>query len=278
MTWHIPEQTLRVYLTGPMKDTDAWSVEAHLVACQACRRSLAAVTAEDAERRTKLDQAWTALADRLPQQGRIRQASRSRRARMFVVGGPAARWAWLAACAVVLVFAVAMGASEVTSVPWLGIVAPAIPLLGVAASYGSGLDDAYEVIAATPAGGLRLLLVRSAVVLAVTTPIALAGGALIGYGSPTPWLLASLALTLATLALGSAIGIERAAAVVGTAWVVAVGSAVVDPAAGPPVVLTPDAAPVLVAAIAVGITVIAARRGEFNHILANRRIRVEASK
>jgi hypothetical protein len=170
-----------------------------------------------------------------------------------------------------------MGASNVTSVPWLGVVAPLVPLLGVAASYGSGLDDAYEVIASTPAGGLRLLLVRSAAVLAVTTPIALAAGGIGGYGSPAPWLLASLTLTLAALALGSAVGVERAAAVVGTAWVVAVGGAVVNPPAPPPALLTLDAAPVLVTAIAFAVTVIAVRRGEFNHILVHRRTRVEAT-
>ena len=277
MTWHIPEPTLRAYVTGHVQDADAWSVEAHLTSCETCRLSLATVAAEDAERSAAIDQAWTALAGRLSYQGRMRPATRIRATRMLVVGGRAARWAWLAACALVLVFAAAMGASNATSVPWLGIIAPLVPLLGVAASYGSGLDHAYEVIATTPAGGLRLLLVRSAAVLAVTTPLALAAGGVGGYGSPAPWLLASLTLTLAALALGSAIGVERAAAVVGTAWVVAVGGAVVNPSAPPPALLTLDAAPVLVTAIALAVAVIAVRRGEFNHILVHRRTRVEAT-
>lgn len=271
LTWHVPEPTLRAYLAGRTQDADAWSVEAHLTSCETCRQALATISAADPERTTALDHGWTALADALPPQGRARPGSRWREARILVVGGPAARWAWLAACLLVLIFAATAGAAGTAQVPWLGIIAPVIPLLGVAASYGSGLDDAYEVIAATPAGGLRLLLVRTAVVLAVTTPVALVAGAVTGYGSPAPWLLASLALTLLTLALGSAVGVERAAVVVGAGWAIAVSTAIADPVQRVPAVLTPDAVPVLLAVIVAGVTVITARRAAFNHLPTHQR-------
>lgn len=276
LTWHIPESALRAYVRGGVGDVDAWSVESHLSACERCRIALADVSAADPDHAAAINGTWAVLAAELPEQGRPRPATRLRAARVLVAGGPAARWAWLAACGMVLVFAAVLSVTSATHVPWLGIVAPLVPLLGVAASFGSGLDDAYEVIASTPAGGLRLLLVRSAAVLAVTTPIALVAGAVTGYGSPAPWLLASLALTLATLALGSAVGVERAAAVVGIAWVVAVGGAVANPTAPLPVLLTLDAAPVLLAAIALGGVVIAARRAEFNHVPIRHRTRIEA--
>lgn len=277
MTWHIPDKTLRAYVTDRVEEADAWSVEAHLISCEPCRGAVAAHAAEDADRAAGLDRTWTALAPQLGSQGSMRGGSRWREVRMLVAGGPAARWAWLAACALVVVFAAAVGAMGMSDVPWLGVAAPVVPLLGVAASYGSGLDDAYEVIATTPAGGLRLLLIRSAVVLAVTTPVALAGGVVSGYGSPAPWLLACLALTLLTLALGSAVGVERAAVVVGLGWIVVVSATSLTPDEPVPVVLTPDAGPALLAVIVATAAVLTVRRGAFNHLPVHHRIRIEAS-
>lgn len=277
LTWHIPEPTLHAYVAGRVQEPDAWSVEAHLTSCETCRQQLAAVAAADPERAAALEQGWTALAGALPRQGEIRPGSRWREVRVLVAAGPAARWAWLAACVLVLIFAAMAGESGLSQLPWLGIVAPVVPLLGVAASYGSGLDDAYEVIAATPAGGLRLLLVRTAAVVAVTTPVALVAGAITGYGSPAPWLLASLALTLLTLALGSAIGVERAAALVGAGWAVAVSMTVLDSGRRLPIVLTPDAVPVLLAAAAAAAAVIVVRRSAYNNMPMHHRTRIEAS-
>lgn len=277
LSWHVPEPTLQAYLAGRVQDADAWSVEAHLTSCETCRRDLAAISEADPERSVTIERIWTALADALPAQGKVGRGSRWGGVRVLVAAGPAARWAWLAACVLVLVFAAAAGDSGISEVPWLAIMAPVVPLLGVAASYGSGLDDAYEVIAATPAGGLRLLLVRTSVVLAVTTPVALVAGAIAGYGSPAPWLLASLALTLVTLALGSVVGVERAAAVVGAGWVIAVSMTALDPGQRLPAVLTPEAVPVLLAAAATAAVVIVVRRSAYNHLPSHHRTRIEAS-
>lgn len=151
MTWHISDETLDAYLSGRIADADAWSVEAHLTACEACRDALAATyPAATPDRAAVLDETWTSIASRLPHQPhrtRVHAGNRWREVRVLVAASPAARWAWLTACALVLAFAAALGASGPTSTPWLGIVAPVVPLLGVAASYSTGLDDAYEVIA-----------------------------------------------------------------------------------------------------------------------------------
>ncbi|MFW5899178.1 MAG: zf-HC2 domain-containing protein [Jiangellaceae bacterium] len=279
MTWHVPDAMLHEYLAGRIADADAWSVEAHLTECERCRDALAAAHPTTVpDRAAVLDETWAAIAAELPEQpSRIARGTRWREIRVLLAAGPAARWAWLAACVLVLAFAAALGTSGPTGTPWLGIVAPVVPLLGVAASYSTGLDDAYEVIASTPGGGLRLLLLRSAVVLAVTTPVALVGGALTGYGSPVPWLLASLALTLLTLAVGSLIGVERAAAAVGFAWLVAVGSTVVEPSGSVPVLLTHDAVPALTAATVVAAVVIAIRRDAFHELPAHHRMQDEVS-
>lgn len=279
MTWHVPDEMLHEYLTGRVAGADAWSVEAHLTECERCRDALAVAHPTTVpDRAAALDETWAAIAAELPKQpAPVARGTRRREVRVLLAAGPAARWAWLAACALVLAFAAALGAAGATSTPWLGIVAPVVPLLGVAASYSTGLDDAYEVIASTPGGGLRLLLLRSAVVLAVTTPVALVGNALTGYGSPVPWLLASLTLTLLTLAVGSLIGIERAAAAVGFAWLVAVGSTLVEPSGAVPALLTHDAVPAMLAAAATAAVVIMIRHDAFHELPARQRMRNEVS-
>lgn len=274
MTWHLPAVTLRSYAAGSVTDTAAWSVEAHLTGCERCRRLLAAVSTADDSGRRRLAHGWAALAAALPPPGRVPAGTRWRQARLLLAGGPAARWAWLLACTIVLVLVAGLGAVGTSRTPWLGAIAPLVPVLGVAASYGSRLDAPYEIIAATPGGGLRLLLVRTVSVLLATTPIALVAGYVGGYGSPAPWLLASLALTLATLALGTVLGIEWAAAVLALGWVVAASSAFLDPLWRDPVVLTNAAMPWMLAIAAIAAAVIVVRRESFNHVPVHSRIEV----
>lgn len=259
MTWHLSADSLRTYLAGTVTDVDAWSAESHLTECERCRVLLAEASSADEEQRERLDGRWAALQAELAPQGDVRAGSRWREAWLLVASGPSARWAWLAASAVVLVLAAALGMAGPD--PLLGVVAPLVPVLGVAASYGSRLDGPSEIIASTPSGGLRLVLIRSAAVLAVTTPLALVAGAVTGYGSPGPWLAACLALTLATLALGTAVGIERAAAVLAVTWTVAVGGSYLD--ATWPALLTADAVPWLLAVAAAAAVVVTVRRESF---------------
>src|SRR5690606_33577140 len=242
-----------------------WSVEAHLPECERCRTLLSGLYTADHQRRRRLDHGWAALSAALPPRGRARAGTRWRAARMLLASGPAARSAWLVACAIVLVLAAALGVVGAGGA-WLGAIAPLVPVLGVAASYGSRLDPAYEVIATTPAGGLRLVLVRTAVVLAATIPVALVAGYVSGYGSPAAWLLACLALTLAALALGTVLGIERAAVLLAVGWVAAVGGALAGPCWRQPVVLTAEAMPWLLAVAAAAAAVIAIRREAFNQL------------
>ncbi|WP_430478257.1 zf-HC2 domain-containing protein [Streptomyces sp. P11-1] len=149
----------------------------------------------------------------------------SRAARVLWAAGPALRGAWAVALGVVVLGALGLsyGAGLGASVrPLLLVTAPVLPLAGVALSYGRHADPLYEVVASTPSGGLRLLLVRAAAVLGVSVPaLTLAGAALppaAGGPGAAAWLLPGLALTLAALALGSFVGSRRGAAAVGGAW------------------------------------------------------------
>ncbi|HET6918400.1 MAG TPA: hypothetical protein VFI46_02925 [Jiangellaceae bacterium] len=266
MTWHISDQLVRRYVSGRLGDADAWSVEAHLVACADCQAAVAGAVS-GTETAGVVEHAWSSTVDQLGSQGRVRTGTAGRRLLVLVASGPAARLAWLVS--IVLVLAVAalidgMGMRLSQPVPLLAVVAPLLPVLGVALSYGSGLDHAREIIASTPDGGLRLLLVRTAAVLAVTTPVAFAAGLFAGsLASETSvtWLLPGLVLTLLTLALGSVMGLVRAAAAVGGGWLVAVIGPLLTRDAPP--VLTPDARPILLLLGVTAVAVVVVRRQSF---------------
>ncbi|MEO5722978.1 MAG: zf-HC2 domain-containing protein, partial [Ilumatobacteraceae bacterium] len=109
--------------------------------------------------------------------------------------------------------------------PWLLLVlAPLLPVAGVATAFGPALDPTYEIGVAAPLSGLRLTLLRTLAVIATTMPL-LAVAALVGPGGGWAmfgWVLPSFALVAITLALSTAISPEHAGVVVGVGWFVAV--------------------------------------------------------
>lgn len=206
----------------------------------------------------------------------------TRAGRLLWAAGPALRGSWLVALVLVAVGAVALaygaGAGEAVR-PLLLVVAPVLPLAGVGLSYGRHADPMYEITAATPSGGLRLLLTRTAAVLVLSIPaLTLAGAALpasAGRPGAAAWLLPGLAMTLAALALGSYVGCRTGATSIAVAWAAAVVLPVF--AASPPAALAAAtgaaryfAGPTAQAAWAAGALVcavlLAVRRRSFDHL------------
>ncbi|WP_240799947.1 hypothetical protein, partial [Streptomyces sp. A1277] len=149
--------------------------------------------------------------------------------RVLWAAGPALRGAWTGALLLVACAAVALaygGGLGEAARPLLLVVAPVLPLAGVGLSYGRSADPMHEIIAASPGGGLRLLLIRTAAVLGATVPaLALAWAVLpasAGGPGPLAWLLPGLALTLAALGLGSYVGCRAGAWTVAAGWMTAV--------------------------------------------------------
>lgn len=98
----------------------------------------------------------------------------------------------------------------------LVLLSPVLPVALVAVVYA--VADRGPVSDTTPRGGLELVLTRTAAVLALTVPLV----ALIRsfHGVPAAaWLLPGLCLCVGSLALGSWVGVERAAIAVTTGWV-----------------------------------------------------------
>ncbi|WP_328871420.1 zf-HC2 domain-containing protein [Streptomyces sp. NBC_00287] len=233
--WHAPDALIAHYTDGSLPDSDAWSLEKHLESCTACAGRVSEAVRATAAGAVLFDVREAVLgaapAPHTP-------PAPAARIRFLWAAGPAVRGAWLPAALLVALGAVvlAYGADFTGARPLLLALAPVVPVAGVALSYGAHADPLHELIAATPSAGLRLVLTRTAVVLAVSLPLlTLAGLVLPSYGGPgaAAWLLPGLALTLAALALGGWLGLRAATAVTGGGWLCAVLA---------PALATPDGA------------------------------------
>jgi hypothetical protein len=137
---------------------------------------------------------------------------------------PSLTSAWLLSVAAALVFALAAAQSNPRGVLFFLVVAPVLPVLGVAAAYGHTGDPTYDVAMAAPYSSIRLLLLRASVVLATTLMLVGLAALLLpaAPGLATAWLLPALALTVATLTLSARIPAAAAAGAVVAVWLGAV--------------------------------------------------------
>ncbi|MEU9626357.1 zf-HC2 domain-containing protein [Streptomyces luteogriseus] len=224
MSWHVPEEDLRAYVRGELAAPALWSADAHLTSCARCRGALA-----EAGDPAVLDAGWERLDAELdaPRAGllerllvRIGVAGHTAR---LLAATPVLRRSWLGAVVAVLLLSVAAGhAVRGGEFPTLFLaLAPLLPLVGVALSYGPALDPTYEMAVVAPMHGFRLLMIRTVAVLAVVLGLnGLATLALPAYGlRGLAWLLPALALTATGLALTPRLGPVLAPSVVGGAWV-----------------------------------------------------------
>ncbi|GAA3902055.1 zf-HC2 domain-containing protein [Streptomyces lacrimifluminis] len=221
---HASKRIIEGYVRGgvDLSADEVWAVEAHLEMCRVCRDRLsAAVGAGVPAVASLVDTVWSGLEPQLAV-----TATMPRRRRR---SAPLSRWMtptmvpWLAMVVGVTLLALLLDLSGTGSgeVSLVLLLAPVLPVLGVAASWSRGLDPAYELTASVPRAGLYLVLRRTASVLAVVVPLLLVGGWVTGV-MVAQWLLPCLAFTSTTLALGGVVGVTRAAVVLATVWAVLV--------------------------------------------------------
>jgi hypothetical protein len=99
------------------------------------------------------------------------------------------------------------------------VVAPVVPVAGVALAFGKQVDPVYELTVAAPVDGFWLLLVRSVLVVgSMTAMLAVADIALGIGGLPGLWLVPALALSMITLVLAPRFGSVTAAGFVAAGW------------------------------------------------------------
>jgi hypothetical protein len=215
MTSHIDDDLLARYagISASLPDAAVWGVEMHLDTCSGCRGRL----------REVVHPGTAALVARVGSEltGALPVVAPRRRL------GVLRRWStWSLLPRLAVSVGALLGALLLEIVnphypsPVL-LVAPVVPLFGVAAACSRRDDPAWELVAASPQGGLLMVLRRTVTVLAALLPVLAAVGWVAGT-SVALWLLPCLTLTSATIALGSLLGVRRAAGVVAVAWAVVV--------------------------------------------------------
>lgn len=264
--WHPGEAVLADYAARQTGAAMSASVEAHLIRCASCRADL-------------VPHAPTAVID----SGRdlLRVALVRRRHPVIVrvverLGLPdhlatlltesrAMSDAWLAALVVALGFAAAADtfSGRLGDAVFL-LIAPLVPVVGVAMVF-TNTEPALEQLArATPFSSLRLLLLRTAAVLVTGMPLCFAAAALRmdGPGALAVWLLPALACTVLVLALSTWFSGEIVAAAVGLAWAMGIGIAAVHQAPTAVVTAPAQLLYLVVAALAAVVVAVRARRGQ----------------
>jgi hypothetical protein len=227
--WHVPGDLIERYVSEQIDVAAAMSVEAHIDRCERCRAML---PADDAWLATS----WDGIAQEVMQprltllERLLHRCGLPEHLARLLAATPTLSRAWLTAVAVVLAFAVVAAhagrGAPSALLPFL-LLAPVLPLAGIAVAYGPRVDPAHELLAGTPGAGPRLFLLRAgAVLVAALIPAALAtlllpGSALLGAA----WLLPALVLATACLSLSTRMPVPPAAGGLSALWTVAVLSA-----------------------------------------------------
>lgn len=221
-TWHADDGLLTAYVEGRLGAVLGASLERHLDHCVECRSAIRPHTDLPA-----LDRAWDGVRSAVESPDHpwlIRQGRRvglTEPTSILLAATVALRTAWVSSALVVLAFAAgtAVVASGGTLWPYL-LVAPLIPVLGVAAAYGSS-EEPFEALAVTtPYGRTRLILLRALAVVSTCVPIA----CLLGLVLPGPvwvavaWLGPALSMIPLLLAVSAFVGPRAGSAAIALLW------------------------------------------------------------
>jgi hypothetical protein len=224
--WHVPADLLDAWVAGQAGPTVAASVEQHLTACPACRAAVAEPVAADGV--LDLDRVWSGIADRVeppsaPVMGRMMRRLGMRSSDALLLGAASAFTAsWVAATATVvaLTFVMAVVTPSRALALYL-LLAPLVPMAGVAAAYGEEVDPTHELGVASPYPQLRLLLLRTAAVLLVGVPVTVVAGLVLApWWVAVAWVLPGLALVAVLLVATAWWPTGVAAGTVGVLWAV----------------------------------------------------------
>ena len=229
--WHVPPETLRAWADGTGGMAAGASVEQHLLTCEECRGAVATLEAPALlTTGSGLDLAavWTGIREQVEPQplnlvGRVLRRLGVRESDAILLSSaPSLTGAWLTGMVLVVLFAlVASTWGSGLGAGLFLVLAPLLPVAGVAAAYGAEADPTHELTLAAPYSKIRLLLLRTGAVVATCVPVALAASVPIDgpWWVSVVWLLPALAFVLATLAAATFVPPAYAAGVIALAWV-----------------------------------------------------------
>ena len=230
MSWHVPEQLAIAYVDGAVHGARAASVEAHILTCSECRGLVNADVSDD-----RLLAIWSSVVDEVDAPRR-RWSERvlshlgvpDSDARL-VAAAPTLQLSWVTALAAVLIFAVWASNASDRGVTLFLVLAPVAPVLAVAGAYGPRVDPTFEMSVSSPYPTLRLILLRSAAVVAVSGLLALTVSPFVPSARVSAaWLLPCLALVALTLVLARWIALPVAAFGVAAAYALPLFSALIN--------------------------------------------------
>jgi hypothetical protein len=226
-TWHATDDVLTAFARAPrtLDHTTAASVETHVAACERCRGVVAGAADASLARSS-----WDAITDVIdrPRRSLVERVLATflppHMARLLAAT-PTLQAAWLAAVVVVAGAAVA-ATHNLESDGLFLVLAPLVPLAGVALTFAPAADPAGEAALATPAHGAALVVARTLAVVATSLPVLLVGSLLLPQvdARAVAWLLPALALTAAVTALSTWLTPQAAVAAAAMAWTGAVAA------------------------------------------------------
>lgn len=266
MSWHIDDGSLALYRSGRIGEVASFSLEAHLLDCEQCRGALSNTIDE-----ARCEDIWASVLEEVdgpsPRVGErvLRKVGVPERIARLLALTPTLDPSWILSVLIVLAFAVfASGGTEGGPILFL-ILAPLVPVTGVAAAYGRHIDPVHEIALASPLGGFRLMLVRSAAVLMATVAVAtLPALTFAELRWSVVWLLPGLALTSLTLILSTVTTPARSATIVVALWL---GGLLTAARFSEPYVAFGASAQLIFAALAAGLAAaLVARRHSFEHM------------
>jgi hypothetical protein len=233
MTWHAEAPALARYRAREVSAVQASSLEAHLLACAECRDRLAGLTTTGEQAR--LDVLWAGIVDLAdaptpdPAERLLRRLGVPNHLGRLLAATPSLTASWLAGVVASLAFSVLAaraGTGDRGMMVFL-VIAPLLPLAGVAAAFGPRVEPAHEIGVAAPMHGFRLLLIRATAVLSATFLFTGVASLAVPAGDwrLVAWLLPALALATCTLAVATWFPIVPSAAALAATWVtLALGS------------------------------------------------------
>jgi hypothetical protein len=236
-TWHAEDALLGRYVHGQAGAVLAAALEQHLTGCAECRARMTHHVQV-----APLDLVWNRIQDQVqaPRRSLVERAlvrlGVPQPEALLVAVAPSLRVSWLLGLAVTLGFVgVAALYGGTRGLAFFLLVAPLVPVAGVALAYGPDVDPAYEVGVAAPYSSARLLLLRTGAVLGTSVPLVFTAGLLLPSMSwaAVTWLLPSLALTAMVLAASTWVRPTAVAVALALLWAGVVGAAAVghDPGA-----------------------------------------------
>lgn len=224
--WHVDPAALSAWVEGTSGSIAGASVEQHLVRCEECRNAVAGLVPIEGvpgDWDQVLAQVSAGRSGRV-ERGLTRLGLQVGDA-VVIAATPVLRVAWAAALAVVLGFILlaSMLGHDGGRALFL-VVAPLLPVVGVAAAYGPSTDPSYELVVGAPYRMMRLILLRTAAVLVTAMPVMTAAGFLLPWRGvvAVAWLLPSLAFTVAVLGASVWVDPSAAAGAIAVGWICAV--------------------------------------------------------